>query len=146
MTTELPATAPVPSGEGAGVDDAGFAGMRTDAVLTGRAMSSAEYLAGLLAAAEVDTAGTPRKLPVDEWPGVDPVVVQEIWDRACAVATRASQFAAAPWLHRDRLQALQGQLTEAGFHAMAGAVGRSARLVNGSGGGHPADGAIAREH
>lgn len=143
--TEI-STTPATSDETGPVDDAAFEAMRTDAVLTGRAMSSGEYLAGLLAAAQVDTAGTPRKLPVDLWPDLDPVVVQEIWDRACVVAWRASQLAGAPWLHRDRLQALQGQLTEAGFHAMAGSVARSARLVVREDVVHPADGAIAREH
>ncbi|CAL9668796.1 hypothetical protein SUDANB145_07305 (plasmid) [Streptomyces sp. enrichment culture] len=140
---DLPEPSPRAGGAGGeGVGDAGFETMRTDAVLTGRAMSSGAYLAGLLLAAQVDTAGTVRKLPVDCWPDVDPVVVQEIWDRACAVVYRAAQFAQAPRLHGDRLQDLQGRLAEAGFHAMAGSVGRSRRLVARS---HPADGEIVRE-
>ncbi|MFK0288271.1 hypothetical protein ACIQVL_48540 [Streptomyces sp. NPDC090499] len=146
MTTELPDTAPVPSGEGAGVDDAGFEAMRTDAVLTGRAMSSGEYLAGLMVAAELDVVGSPTKLPTVMWADLDPAVVQAIFNHGAAVATRVAQFAGAPWLYRDRLQALQGRLTEAGFHAMAGSVGRSVRLVVPEDGVHPADGQIAREH
>lgn len=141
--TEIP-TAPVPSTE-----EAAFEVMRVDAVLTGRAMlsgqacSSAEFLAGLIVAAQVDTAGAPRKLPADMWPDEDPAVVQAVWDRACVVATRAAQFAASPRLHGDRLLALQGQLAEAGFHAMAGSVQRSLRLVAPQ---HPADGESAWEH
>ncbi|MFG2359339.1 hypothetical protein [Streptomyces sp. NPDC048521] len=144
--TEIPTTEPaVVSAE----EEAAFAVMSADAVLTGRVMmtgqavSSAEFWAGLLAAALVDTAGSPRKLPADMWPEQDPVVVQEIWDRAAVVVSRAAQFAASPWLHRDRLQGLQERLAEAGFHAMAGSVQRSLRLVVS---GHPADSEIGREH
>ena len=148
MTIELPATAPAVSAE----EEAAFRVMSTDAVLTGRAMmtgqalNSGEFWAGLLAAALVDTAGSPRKLPADMWPDVDPVVVQEIWDRACVVATRASQFALSPWLHRDRLESLRGQLTQAGYEAMGGSVARSLRLVAPVAEGLSADAEIAREH
>ncbi|MFF7476588.1 hypothetical protein [Streptomyces sp. NPDC008092] len=124
-------------------DDQGWV-ESVDGVLAARARSSAEYLAGLLAAAEVETAGGARKLPADSWPDVDPGVVQEIWDRACATAWSASRFASSPWLYRDRLQGLQAALSEAGFHAMAGTVGRSRGLVARAG--HPADSEIAREH
>jgi hypothetical protein len=147
---QIPATTPAPSDDAS--EEAAFEVMRTDAVLTGRAvssgqaMSSGEFWTGLLAAALVDTAGSPRKLPADMWPDQDPAVVQEIWDRAAAVVSRAAQFAASPWLHRDRLQSLQAQLTEAGFHAMAGSVGRSVRLVVADDALHPADAEIGREH
>lgn len=120
-------------------DQAVFEVMRTDAVLTGRAM----FVAGLLVAAEADTAGSPEKLPADMWPDVDPALVSEIWGRACVVAWRASQYAGSPRLHGDRLHVLQAQLTEAGHVAMGGSVGRSRELAVGSG--HPADGEIARE-
>jgi hypothetical protein len=141
--SQTPDTAP-----DAGFDEAGaaFETLRTDAVLTGRAMSSGEYLAGILAAAQLDTAGTPRKLPVDLWPDEDPAVVQEIWDRACVVAWRAAQFALAPWLHRDRLQDLQAALNGAGFAAMGGSLDRSMRLVLPPSEGHPVDGEEARGH
>jgi hypothetical protein len=131
---------------------AAFEVLSTDAVLTGRvmssgqAMSSGEFWAGLLAAALVDTAGSPRKLPRDMWPDEDPVVVQEIWDRACAVVSRAAVFASSPWLYRDRLQSVQEALTQAGFHAMAGSVHRSVRLAAREGRSHPADGDEARGH
>ena len=142
MTT-VPTT-PVPASDGEGAPDAGFEAMRTDAVLTGRAVSSGQYLAGLLAAGQLETAGTPRKLPADQWPDVDPVVVQEIWDRACVVAWRAAQFAGSAWLHREGLQDLQARLEEAGFSAMAGSVARSRELALRSR--HPGDGEIARSH
>ncbi len=129
-----------------GFDEAAFEVMRTDAVLTGRAMSSGEYLAGILAAAELDTAGTVRKLPMDLWPDEDPAVVQAVWDRAVVVAWRAAQIALTPWLHRDRLQDLQAALTEAGFHAMGGSVARSRRLVVRAEVEHPVDGEEPREH
>ena len=147
--TEIPTTEPfVVSAE----EEAAFTVLSTDAVLTGRAMSSgaamssAEFWAGLLVAALVDTAGSPTRLPADMWPDQDPVVVQEVWDRACVVAVRAAQFASSPWLHRDRLQGLQERLTEAGFHAMAGSVGRSVRLVAPVREGLAADSEIGREH
>ena len=138
MTIDVPAPASAWS------DDAGDGTADADEVLAARARSSAEYLAGLLAAAELETAGAARKLPADLWPDVDAAVVQEIWDRACAVAWQASRVAASPWPHRDRLQGLQAALSEAGFRAMAGLVGRTHRLVLRAG--HPADSEIAREH
>lgn len=144
--TEIPTT-PVPAASEPGdstATDAGFEVMRSDAVLAGRAMSSGEYLAGVLAAAEVDTVGSVRKLPADTWPDVDPLVVQEIWDRACVVAWRAAQYAGSGWLHRETLAAAQERLAAAGFHAMAGLVARSRELAVRSR--HPADGEIAREH
>ncbi|MFF9287469.1 hypothetical protein [Streptomyces griseosporeus] len=127
-------------------EEAAFERVQADAVATGRAMSSGEYLAGILAAAQLDTAGTPRKLPADLWPEVDPVVVQEIWDRACVVAWRAAQFASSAWLHRDRLEAVRGQLAEAGYEAMARSVQRSLRVVVPGSGVHPADGESGRGH
>lgn len=116
-----------------------------DFVMAGRHTSTAQHIAGLMAAAQLDTAGTPRKLPADLFPGVDPAVVQEIWDRACVVAWRASQFAAAPRFHRDALTRLQEQLQEAGSVAMGAMVGRSLRSVAAV---HPADeeAGVEREH
>lgn len=127
-----------------GLSDAALEVMCTDAVLAGRAMSSAVYLAGLLAAGELETAGTPRKLPADMWPEVDPAVVQAIWDRAAATAWRAAQFAQAPWPHRETLAALQARFAEAGFHAMGGVAGRARELAVRSR--HPVDGEIGRSH
>lgn len=141
MTEILPTPVPAASESG---DDAAFEVVRADAVLAGRAMSSGEYLAGVLAAAELHAAGTVRKLPADMWPDVDPMVVQQIVDWACVVTWRAAQYAGSGWLHRDTFEAAQRQLAEAGFHAMAGLVGRSRELAVRSR--HPGDGEIAREH
>lgn len=141
-------TSPVPAddaegGPGAGVlEDVEFERMRADAVLTGRAMSSGEYLAGLIAAGELESTGRPDRLPADLFVDVDPVVVQRVWERALAVGFVAGRTSVTPRLSGERLQALQEGLTAAGFHAMAGSVGRSRRLVAGV---HPADGEIARE-
>lgn len=115
-----------------------------DAVLAGRARSAGEFLAGVLAAAELDTAGTARKLPADTWPSVDPEVVQEIWNRACVVTWRAAQFAGSGWLYRDRLEAVQAQLEEAAYVVMGSLVGRSRRLVAPELT-HPADGEQGRD-
>jgi hypothetical protein len=73
---------------------------------------------------------------MDLFPEADPVLVQEIWDRAAAVVWQAAQYAAAPRFYRDELTRLQGQLAEAGFEAMGAMVGRSLRLVRAE---HPAD-------
>ncbi|MDX2658328.1 hypothetical protein PV402_39775 [Streptomyces scabiei] len=93
-----------------------------DEVLAGRAAESGRLLAGLILAAELDTAGAPRKLPADLFPDVDPVVVQAVWDRALVVGIRAAQFLAAPRFHRDRLARLQGELEAAAFAAMGSMV------------------------
>lgn len=143
----------VPAGAGAGTvagtdvtaaagDEHGFEVMRSDTVSAGRAMSTAEYLAGLIAAGQLDTVGSPRKLPRDMWPDVDPVLVQEIWQRALVVGVRAGQFMVAPRFHRDKLARLRGELSEAGHRAMGDLVGRSLSVVER----HPADEGEGREH
>lgn len=145
MTETTSATTPQPAdGEGGGLEDAAFATMRADAVLAGRAMSSGVFLAGLIAHAQLATVGRPDKLPRDMWPGVDPVVVQEIWDRALAVGLHAGRRSVSPRLFRDELDRIAGALVEAGFHAMAGSVARSRRLVAPEVA-HPADGEDGRE-
>ena len=126
-TPETEATAPV---------DVAYA----DGVLAGRAMSSAVFLAGLIANGQLETAGRPDKLPADLFPHVDPDVVQAIWQRALAVGLHAGRRSASPRLYRDEFARVQGLLEEAGFEAMARMVGRSRRLVAP----HPADGETAR--
>ncbi|MGW4270778.1 hypothetical protein ACWEGQ_00070 [Streptomyces seoulensis] len=121
-----------------------FEVMRTDAVLAGRAMSSGQFLAGLIAHAELETVGRPDRLAVDLFPGVDPVVVQEIWDRALAVGLHAGRRAGAARFYRDELDRVAGLLAEAGFVAMAGLVSRSRRLVAPEV--HPSDGEDGRGH
>jgi hypothetical protein len=117
-----------------------------DFVLAGRAVSTGAHIAGLIAAAQLDTVGTPRKLPADLFPGVDPAVVQEIWDRALVVGVRAGQLMGAPRFNRDKLARLQGELTEAGHAAMGGMVGRSLSAAQRAPEWHPADAEDGREH
>ena len=146
MTEIVPTAAAVPALVPSAAEVAEFEVMRTDAVLTGRAMSSAEFLAGLIAAAELDTVGSPRKLPVDLFPDVDPLVVQRVWERALVVGVRAGRLMGAPRFHRDQLARLQGELREAGHHAMGGLVGRSVSAVERAPEWHPVDGEDGREH
>ena len=147
MTTHHNTTPPAAddSFDGEGVDDGSFETLRQDAVLTGRAMSSGEFLAGLIANGELATVGTPGKLAVDLFPGVDPVVVQAVWDRALAVGLHAGRRSAAPRLYRDELDRIAGVFAEAGFHAMGGSVARSRRLVAPEVP-HPVDGEEPRGH
>ena len=111
------------------VTDAPWEVARTDAVLSGRNMSAAVFLAGLLDAAELETVGRPDKLPQDLFPHVDPAVVEEIWKRALAVGLHAGRVSASPRLYRDQLSRVQGEFEAIGFQAMARSVGRSLRLV-----------------
>lgn len=147
MTTHIPSS---PAGAGDAqegvLEDAGFATMRTDAVLTGRAMSSGEFLAGLIANGQLATVGRPDKLAADMWPDLDPAVVQEIFQRGVAVGLHAGRRSASPRLYRDEMDRVAGQLEEAGFHAMGGMVGRSRRLVAPDVPPHPADGEKERGH
>jgi hypothetical protein len=104
-----------------------------DAALAARAVSSGEFLAGLILAAELDTVGRPTKLPADlfpEFPDADPALIQAVWKRALAVGVRADQFWGAPRFHRDTLARLQGELEAAGHAAMAGLVARSLSVVS----------------
>lgn len=117
-----------------------------DVVLAGRAVSAGEYLAGLIAAAELDTVGTPRKLPMDLWPDADPVLVQEVWERALVVGVRAGRLMSAPRFHRDKLARLRAVLAEAGFAAMAGLVGAPLSVADRVPEWHPGDAEDGREH
>lgn len=109
--TAREAEAPVPEDVGA-----------ADAVLAARARASAEVLAGLIAAAELDTVGTPRLLPHDLFPDYDPEIVRAVWERALVVGVRAGQLMARPRFYRDKLSRLQGELEEVGFAAMGRTV------------------------
>jgi hypothetical protein len=138
--TEIPTTEPaVVSAE----EEAAYAVLRTDAVLTGRANSSAQFLAGLVANAELETVGRPEKLPADLFPDADPVLVQRVWDRALAVGFHAGRVSAAPRLFRDQMERVAGVFEAAGFAAMAGSVRRSRALVAPV---HPGDGESVWEH
>ncbi|MFI8792606.1 hypothetical protein [Streptomyces sp. NPDC055105] len=127
---------PATTSEATDADAAAFEQTQRDLVLAGRTAATGQYLAGLIAAAQLDTVGTPRKLARDLFPGVDPVVVQEIWDRSAAVHFRAGQMAGAPRFHRDKLSRLRKQLTEAGDAAMAGRVQEALTIAVQA---HPAD-------
>lgn len=120
--------------------------LRVDMVLAGRHVSTGQYLAGLMAAAELETAGRVDRLPHDLFPDVDPVLVQEVWERACAVAWRAAERYFTARQDPAVLAGLKADLEEAGHAAMAGMVGRSLSVVRMAGLAHPADGAVEREH
>lgn len=137
MTTHPAITPAGDNTEGQVLEDAGFETMRTDAVCAGRAMSSGAFLAGLISNAQLGTVGRPERLARDLWPDVDPVVVEEIWDRALAVGLHAGRRSVSPRLYRDEMDRIAGALADAGFHAMAGLVSRSRRLVAPEG--HPVD-------
>lgn len=131
-TPELPAAAP--------------SAPVVDAVLAARALADGEHVAGLIAAAELDTAGTPDRLPADLFPDVDPEVVARVWQRALVVGIRAGQLMSAPRFRRDQLARLQGELASAGDFVMAGLVGRSRRVADAAPGWHPADFEDGRGH
>lgn len=131
---ELPATGAISGTPGA---EAGWA----DGVLSGRAMSAAVFLAGVLATAELETVGRPEKLPQDLFPHVDPAVVEAIWQRALAVGLHAGRVSASPRLYRDQMLRVQGEFEAVGFAVMGRLVGRSRGVVDPP---HPADGEGAR--
>lgn len=110
--------------------DAAAETLHVDEVLDARNREAAELLAGLIAAAQLDTVGTPSKLPRDEFPDVDPEIVQRIWDRALVVGMRAAELKRSPYFYRDKLERLQGELTAAGYAAMGGSA---ARVLSGPG-------------
>jgi hypothetical protein len=126
MTDTTPTTSPVamPPAEGTGLEVA-----HADAVFTGRAMSSARFLAGLLLNGQLATVGRPDRLPQDLFPDVDPAVVQAVWDRALAVGLHAGRVSSSPRFYRDELDRIAGQLAGAGFVAMGRLVAGARRVV-----------------
>lgn len=142
MTIEIPN--PVPAADAQ--NNAAFTAMRTDAVLTGRAMSAAEFLAGLIVNGQLATVGRPEKLPQDLEPDVDPVVVQRIFQRGVAVGLHAGRRSASPEKYRDEMDRIAGELARAGYEAMGHTVARSRRLVAPEVPPHPADGETGRGH
>ncbi|MGW8702299.1 hypothetical protein ACWGOK_36160 [Streptomyces eurythermus] len=125
---------------------AAFEVMRDDSVAAGRAASSGQFLAGLIAAAQLATVSRPDKLARDIWPDEDPVLVQAVWDRALAVGFHAGRTSSAPRLFRDQMERVEGVFAEVGWHAMAGSVARSRRLVAGDVPAHPVDGEATQGH
>ncbi|MFC8339321.1 hypothetical protein ACFUJX_20235 [Streptomyces rubiginosohelvolus] len=114
-----------------------------DRALTDRCQSSGDYLAGLLAAAHLEAAGTVRKLPADLFPDWDPVMVQAVWDAALPVGFQAGKLSARPTWTRDALDRLQAALDEAGYTAMGRLTARSATVHPPR---HPADDDQPRHH
>lgn len=92
---------------------------RVDAVLDARNTAAAVRLAGIIADAQLDTAGSPRKLPMDLFPEFPPEMVQAVWERALVVGVRAGQLLGAPRFYRDKLHRLQGELADAAYASMA---------------------------
>ncbi|NUS82753.1 MAG: hypothetical protein HOY75_08365 [Streptomyces sp.] len=138
---------PVPSH--ASADGAGAEVARVDAVLDGRNTAAAVRIAGLIADAQLDTAGTPRKLPMDEFPDYPPEMVQAVWERALVVGMRAAELKRSPYFYRDKLHRLQGELAAAGFEAMARSsrrvlAGPAAVVASGAGGSCRVSGAARR--
>lgn len=119
---------------------------QADLVLAGRHVSTAQYLAGLMAGAELDTVGRADRLPRDLFPEGDPVLVQEVWERACAVTWRAAGLYFAERTDPAVLAKLRDEFEGAGFHAMAGATGRALSVIERAASAHPADGPVEREH
>lgn len=138
---ELPATGAI-SGIPAGPAGRAVDVVWADGLLSGRTMSAAVFLAGVLAAAELETVGRPEKLPQDLFPHVDPMVVEAIWQRALAVGLHAGRVSASPRLYRDQMLRVQGEFEAVGFAAMGRLVDRSRRVVDPP---HPADGEAGRK-
>lgn len=129
-----------PSGESTPTEQVAETGW-VDGVLAGRNAGAAVRIAGLIAAGQLDTAGSPRKLPMDLFPGADPEVVRAVWERALVVGVQAGRLMGAPRFYRDKLLRLQGVLADAGFAVMGRSVGRARAAV-----GHPVDSEDGQEH
>lgn len=93
----------------------------TDTQLTERATDSGAWLAGLITASMLDTAGRPDKLPEYTFAdlGLPPETVTRIWRAGLAVGYHAGKTAARPRFHRDTLTRLHAELAAAGYLAMA---------------------------
>ncbi|MFE3381682.1 hypothetical protein [Streptomyces anulatus] len=114
-----------------------------DQTLADRCQSSGDYLAGLLAAAHLEAAGTVRKLPTDLFPDWPADMVQAVWDAALPVGFQAGKLSVRPTWTRDALDRLQAALDDAGFEAMGRLAARSATLHPPR---HPADGEQPARH
>ncbi|MEU6979545.1 hypothetical protein [Streptomyces sp. NPDC046371] len=106
---------------------------QADQALAARALSSAEYLAGVLAAAELDVVGQPQKLPELLFPDLDADAVRRVWDLAIIVGYRLRKLTEQPRWDDAALRRLRGALAEAGYVGMAQLTERSLNTL------HPAD-------
>jgi hypothetical protein len=107
-----------------------------DQALADRCQTSGDYLAGLLAAATLEAAGTVRKLPADLFPDYDPAMVEAVWQAALPVGYRAGQMSVRPRWTPDALDRLRAALNDAGYNAMGALAARSASIHPPR---HPAD-------
>ncbi|GAA2770169.1 hypothetical protein [Streptomyces showdoensis] len=106
---------------------------QADQALTARAVSSAQFLAGVLAAAELDVVGQPDKLPELLFPDLDAEAVRRVWNTALTVGYRLRKLAEQPRWDDAALRRLRGSLTEAGYTGMGQLAERSLNTL------HPAD-------
>lgn len=127
--------APAPSAPGPDTD---HAAVDADRVLAERCADNGQWLAGIIAAAQLDTLARPAKLPADLYPNLPADDVQAIWARALAVGYRAGHLAAAPRYNRDLIDRLQAELAVAGYTAMARHVQHTTTLTAHAPA-HPAD-------
>ena len=100
-----------------------------DRALAHIAVRDGEFLAGLIAAAMLDTVGQPAKLPELLFPDLPAEQVRQVWQTALTVGLRAGRLARAPRFHRDTLHRLQTQLADAGYTAMAHTAAHTARTA-----------------
>ncbi|WP_030756467.1 hypothetical protein [Streptomyces sp. NRRL F-5135] len=114
----------------------------TDRVLAERCQSSGDYLAGLIAAATLDHAGQPGKLPELLWPDAEPWLVRAVWNAALAVGYRAGRMSVRPEWTPEALARLRAQFADAGYQTMARHVARTANLHRPV---HPADTEVVRD-
>ncbi|MFC7794562.1 hypothetical protein [Streptomyces cinereoruber] len=96
-----------------------------DQALADRAASHGEYLAGLIARAELDVVGQPTKLPALLFPDIAPDDVDQVWRQALAVGYRLGRIVERPDWDAAGIQRLRNALTEAGYRQMARQVDRS---------------------
>lgn len=127
---------PITTSDETGADAVSFEQAQADMVLAGRAVAKAQYLAGLIVASQLATAGNPGKLARDVWPDEDPALIDEVSSRWMAVGFYAAELARRPYLHRDELARYQAVFDEMGHQAMAKMVGRSLATAVQA---HPAD-------
>ena len=130
-TTPMSPAGPADSTDPAGGPAAGggeepdFQTVSADLLAAGRLTLAGQYLAGLLAAGAAASVSSPRALVGDTLPGVDPAVVQAIFDRGVATGWSARGFYGQRRFQAEALVVQRACLEEAGWHAMGGLVGRS---------------------
>lgn len=107
-----------------------------DAELTERCTSHAQWLAGILAAAQLDTLTRPDRLPADLHPELPADQVDALLRRGIAIGMAAERLAARPHFHRDTLARHQAALAAAGYTAMARLTARTLNTLTPT---HPAD-------